>query len=452
MGRLSQVIRRVPSALQAVLGVLLGALWLWGSAYQPDMMYWLHGILGRGEPWGRSSMIEEGLWPFIDALQWMSPLVILGMIALPLGLLVRMVARARVRAGQSDPLEALRRSSLAHPAATRRLLAAPAVAFLSLSMFRMLEWGGLLSNISRIGHINGTFALTLALGAGLLGLLSRGVYVAARAGWGALVAPTLDADEVARTRSDERIGFDAVAITTETWAAVAAMAALPVVTFLAINAAHLGDTATQVALATYVGIALAGALAFRRASRIAVGVDGVFVSGTSRARFFPYKDLDAVRARGSDLQLTRGGRVVLRLQLHGEDAALKDEIALQIQDAIDTAKARETAAAGQIVASSSPAELERLAQGAADYRAPAVTREQLWSLVEGPEHGASTRTAAARALASGGDGEQRARLRVAADRCAEPEVRVALMELSSDADEEHDGAPVIAGRAARMVP
>ena len=49
-------------------------------------------------------------------------------------------------------------------------------------------------------------------------------------------------------------------------------------------------------------VALSSALLFRRASRVAVGVDGVRVAGTSRTRFYGYKDLDGVRVNGGDVE------------------------------------------------------------------------------------------------------------------------------------------------------
>ena len=64
---------------------------------------------------------------------------------------------------------------------------------------------------------------------------------------------------------------------------------------------------------------------------------------------------------------------------------------------------------------------------------PALTRDQLWTLVEGPEHDRETRTAAARALATTGSEGERARLRIAAEHCAEPKVRVELLGIARGA-------------------
>src|SRR6202041_3264287 len=107
------------------------------------------------------------------------------------------------------------------------------------------------------------------------------------------------------------ITFDAVAVTTETRAAVAAMVALNlaalVVAIWSDRAIH--DPRVLAGLVGYAAVALGGAALFRHASKVAVGVDGVFVKGTSRTRFYAYRDLDAARVDGGDLELVRRDRV-----------------------------------------------------------------------------------------------------------------------------------------------
>ena len=143
--------------------------------------------------------------------------------------------------------------------------------------------------------------------------------------------------------ANDEIAFDAVAVTRETRAAVGGMAALSSrmvawIASLPIEALYHDAPVVAAALA-YVAAALGGAALFRRASRIAVGLDGVLVTGTSRTRFFAYKDLDGARASGTDLLLLRGDRVALRLQLHGEDAARRDAVLERIRAAIAGASA-----------------------------------------------------------------------------------------------------------------
>jgi hypothetical protein len=252
--------------------------------------------------------------------------------------------------------------------------------------------------------------------------------------------------------SHDEIVFDAVAVTRRTLALVATFTAvtLAVPAYIATRTIHqlFHDQAAFTLSVAYIAFAAAAALAFRRASRISVGVDGVHVRGTSRARFFAYRDIDSARVNGSDIELVKRGRVALRLQLHGEDAARRDAVLARITENLARVKEGRGAVAAQLVATSSKDDLARVAHGAADYRMATLTREQLWALVEGPEVEASARKAAAEALVASGDGRERARLRVAADHCAEPNVRVALAELAGTDGEEV--APRSA-RAARVV-
>jgi hypothetical protein len=283
------------------------------------------------------------------------------------------------------------------------------------------------------------------------------IYALTKKGLRELLAPTMVSGQ-APTRFEigpDEIVFDAVAVTRRTLATVAAFSAVTLgaplyIATLPILALFHDRSLFYLVLGDVV-FAAAGALAFRRASRISVGVDGVHVRGTSRARFFAYRDIDSARVNGSDIELVKRGRVALRLQLHGEDAARRDAVLARITENLARVKEGRGAVAAQLVATSSKDDLARVAHGAADYRMATLTREQLWALVEGPEVEASARKAAAEALVSSaapGDGRERARLRVAADHCAEPNVRVALAELAGAGGEEV--APRSA-RAARVV-
>jgi hypothetical protein len=277
-----------------------------------------------------------------------------------------------------------------------------------------------------------TYTVAVGICGVVMAAASIGIYSATRAGLRAFLAPTVEGTAAS---AESKVAFDAVAVTLETRLAVAAMAALPFLSAAVIHFAHLGDAGTLAALALYSCVAIAGAVAFRRASRIAIGVDGIFVTGSSRSRFFAYRDLDAVTGRGSDVLLVKKGRTIVRLQLHGEDASQKDAILLRIQSAIEAARQRETAAVGDLVASVSEDQLARVVQGADGYRSPSVSRTQLWSLVEGHEHDAEIRISAARALVATGDPDDRKRLRFSAERSAEPRVRATLTELSLVEDE-----------------
>jgi hypothetical protein len=105
--------------------------------------------------------------------------------------------------------------------------------------------------------------------------------------------------------------------------------------------------------------------------------------------------------------------------------------------------------AANFVASASRSTLARSSSGGADYRVPAVSRDALWQLVEGAGVNATARTAAAAVLAQTSDEAERGRLRIAAERCADPRVRIVLEELAS---EEPERAPLGAMRANREAP
>jgi hypothetical protein len=94
-----------------------------------------------------------------------------------------------------------------------------------------------------------------------------------------------------------------------------------------------------------------------------------------------------------------------------------------------------TAAASQRLASGS--------RGGLDYRQPAIARDQLWQLVEGPVSNADARRVAAEALAPDMTPDERDRLRVVVEKCAEPKARV-LLQRVLEQDEEDDPSQEIA--------
>ena len=458
MSRLARLSRRVPAVAKAA-AVIGGA---WGAALAVPSLYVKLAIFlaaRGGAPFhGPASAVTRDLIDQSGGMLQMSlgALAFTLSVLVPVALLTRMVARARVRAGLPDPLDRARAFAAAHPRAVRALTAIPALAALAFTpdlTFWLSHWGGYfqyghLAGTEPILHLRSLYTAWMGGFGVAMATAAAGVYAATRPAVQALLAPTVDirhaeAEEATGPTSERRIGFDAVAVTPETRAAVALMAALPVATFFAMNAANLGETSSALVLAAYVATALGGAVAFRRASRVAVGVDGIFVTGSSRSRFFAFRDVDTVTAKGSDIALHRKGKVVLRLQLHGEDAAQRDVIVARVAEAIEAAKQRRTAAVGDIVAAASGERLERLARGGEGYRQASVTPAQLWSVVHAPEPDAAVRTAAARALVEGGGEAERSRLRVAASQCAQPAVRVALMavaeEHAAEGDEHDDG-------------
>lgn len=349
----------------------------------------------------------------------------------PLGYVTRRMARARVRAVHADPLDRVRRWVSGHPRWTAALLALPPAA--SQALFLAWSYGfraplGFLSNTPALAM----FAVVLGFGVVQWRLLGAGLR--------SLLSPTLERPSTATPSIDPaEIRFAAVAVTRETKGAVAMLAALTLGTLGWVATRPIQslfhDRAVFAVIGGYVVVAALSAWLFQRASTIRVGVDGIYVGGTSRPRFFAYRDLDEVRDRGGDIELVKRDRVLLRLQLHGEDAARREAILARIREATARVAEVEREGAANIVVSRSKSTVARASAGGTDYRMPAVSRDALWSLVEGSGVSGRARTAAAEVLAQTSGESERARMRVAAERCADPKVRVALEELASEEPE-----------------
>jgi hypothetical protein len=373
-------------------------------------------------------LIGHGVMAYLPA--GFITLFVASLALVPAGFLTRTLARERVRDGNRDPIEPARRWVESHPRSVQALTVVPAALWaVCVELTASGSWGSL-------SQFQGYDKLGAAASFGIVGVLAATVMTGfVRSGLRAVVAPVLDANQPPREEvAKDEIAFQAVAVTPETRTALGAMIALSAgaLTLALSSDRAFRDPKMLAALVAYGAIALGGAALFRRGSRVEIGLDGVLVKGTSRTRFFPYRDLDAARLDGSDLELVRGDDVVLRVQLHGDDAPKRRAVLARIRDAIDRVKEGRGAVSAQLVSSATPEDLVRAAGGAAEYRAAALTREQLWALVEGPEIDGKGRYAAAEALArtSGASGaEERARLRVAAEQCAAPEVRIAIEKL-----------------------
>jgi hypothetical protein len=240
--------------------------------------------------------------------------------------------------------------------------------------------------------------------------------------------------------SDDKASFAAVAVTPSTQGAVAGLAALSIVAIVCAATLRSNGVLASMMLA-YVLAAMGSAALFRRVSRIAVGIDGVLILGADKARFFSYAHLDSAIARGSDVLLKRHGKTALRLQLHEADVARAPELAARIERARLRAVQMQREGADQLMQATAPGigasqRLASSARGGLDYRQPAMAREQLWQLVEGPVSSAGARKIAAEALAHDfGEGE-RERMRVAAERCAEPRAQGALVRVLGELEDE----------------
>lgn len=362
----------------------------------------------------------------------------LGCLAVPLGATVRMLARGAARAGRGNGLARARRWMQEHRLAAGAILAIPAV----------LTQLPIVLEMSRDPWHRGHDIVLMTV---LLGLAQ---WRLARGGWNALSSPLdVQGGDGGVEIDDREIRFRAVAVTRETKGAVAALAVLTVtvLAFLATatQRALFSDLNTLRVAGGYVVVAALSAWLFQHASRIAVGRDGVFVGGTSRRRFFAYRELDEVRETHGDLELRRGGKTILRLQLHGQDATRRAAILARIEEGIARADHVARDGAASFVAAASTHTVARSAVGGADYRMRAVSTDALWSLVEGSGVDAAARTAAAKAVVAGGG--ERDRVRVAASLCADPAVRDALEDVAEDAQDAEESAIAPGSAAARRL-
>lgn len=345
------------------------------------------------------------------------------------GAVARTLIRARVRAGLPDPLDHLRRFTSGRPRLANGLLAVLPIAYAGLlvrfftAVIDDKGWDSVLAGVA----LPALFTILAQL-------------VIARRGLGALLAPTLSEEETTGAVTADGFTFTAVAVTTETIAAVGGLAAVSVVMVtLAMLLPRVGP-AFATALLAYLALAVGGTALFRRASRISVGLDGIHVSGSARERFIPFREIDRARVNGQTIELVRGEHIVLRLQLHGADAIRRAPLAARINAAIEVAVAQRNEPAVVFVSSASSEAVGRAAGGASTYREAPPPREKLWQVLESPAVDAAGRKAAATALARDGDGAERARLRVAAEQCAEPSVRARLEELLAAEEEDAEGA------------
>jgi hypothetical protein len=292
------------------------------------------------------------------------------------------------------------------------------------------ELGRLATQWTNLGYLAGSIA-------GMLGIATA-VHYATRLLTQEDGSPT--PEKPTGSEGEEIRTYAAVAVTPATQGAVAGLTAVSLVAVVCAATLHSNEGLAAVVFA-YVLSAMGSATLFRRVSRVTIGIDGVLVLGADKARFFGYADLDAAVARGTDVLLKRGGKTALRLQLHEADVARAPELAARIDRARERAMEMQRQGADRLVRATAATRegSERLAssaRGGLDYRQPALAREQLWEVVEGPASNVDARRVAAVALLEQLSGEDRARLRVAAERCAEPRAREALADVLEEYPEE----------------
>jgi hypothetical protein len=354
------------------------------------------------------------------------------------GTIVRSIASTRVQEGHSDPLDRVRAWAGRHPQLRKLPILLPGAV---LASWLRHDLPFVVTHWSRVPHPAVQALAIVAIGAGLAIAMGRTVLLAKRA----LLAPTHS--PASPPPDAERVEFSAIALTAFTRAATAGIAGLVTVAVVAtlVMLATPSDFVIywwaqplQWALAALAAATAGLLVAFCRVARVSVGIDGIRTLHGTGSRFVAYRDLDAVHASRAEVQLMRGERVVLRLQMHSADAKRGKEVAGRIRDAIAAAREQAGAGAEHVVRVESAARVATMTEGGVDYRSPAVSREHLWAVVEGASADGETRMAAARALAVTLTDEDKPRMRAVAARVADPRLRVALDALV----EEEEMPPV----------
>lgn len=168
-------------------------------------------------------------------------------------------------------------------------------------------------------------------------------------------------------------------------------------------------------------------------AKLVVGADGIVVDRPLRDEFVPYSRLASVTLKHNVvvLLLNDGSRVRARAR------HLTDIQQGELRARIDAARAAFDRGEGDAGALSQldrggraldawRTSLRALLDRQGTYRSASLTREQLLAVLESPAASAERRLAAAVSLSAAGEPEIATRIRVAAEACARPEVRIAL--------------------------
>lgn len=190
--------------------------------------------------------------------------------------------------------------------------------------------------------------------------------------------------------------------------------------------------------------------------RVAVGADGIRIRRRlSRARFIPFSAVESAKGDGRDVVLRLRDRTVIEMHhIGGRKDGKKAWMGIVFRDHAGDGRMLVDRVNGQIEnhkrarghlpalarANRSTREWMREVTVASDdhssFRVPAVPVDELWRVVEDPAAPSTERAGAALALRARLDDESRNRLRLLADACAAPQLRVALQVAASTAEED----------------
>lgn len=200
-------------------------------------------------------------------------------------------------------------------------------------------------------------------------------------------------------------------------------------------------------------------------ARIVVGSDGISVRWYLRTRFIPIAEIASVSLRGEreiELALVSEKREILYTSnklrndlgkdLH--DVQRRDATFARIAEALDAYRARGPAAdVAVLVARGGRSHdawrraLEAMTTADRGYRHTAVRAEDLWRVVEDPSAVVDARAGAAVVLRRSLDEGVQARIRIAAEAAASPQLRIALDAVADDPDEALESAFAALGAA-----
>lgn len=205
------------------------------------------------------------------------------------------------------------------------------------------------------------------------------------------------------------------------------------------------------ALVLFVTLIAAVVWAIRTTAGIEVGADGVRIARTlGRPRYLPFSTIERIEQVNSDVHFVlRSGEVVVVHQASpakpklamgmalDERAAFVERVNAQLERHRDVVASGEAFARGDRTTEAWLDDLARVGEPAT-FRTPAVPVEVLWRVVEDATAATTARAGAAFALRSSLDDEGKARLRIVADACAAPKLRVALDEIATGEEDVAD--------------
>ncbi len=194
-------------------------------------------------------------------------------------------------------------------------------------------------------------------------------------------------------------------------------------------------------------------LSLRYFARVDVGGDGVLLRRLGEQRFVSYRDIAGVDAHAGTLTLTLRSGETLPLTIRGS-RELCDALVQRIAEARESFAPDDEGGGAEALLAPGGRAVDRWLSDVKDlaaartYRETRLDEERLWRMVDDPTASPATRAAAGLAL-SVIDQPSRVRLRVAAEACAEPKLRVALTRVAegaTDAELEDAMAPLLESR------